>query len=149
MTIGELAARVGIAASAIRFYEKAGLITPPARIRGRRVYGSDSLNQIALIVFAKETGFTLDEIKVLLRGFPRSTPASIRWQKMARRKSLELDRALARITAMRAMLKSVLACRCSSLEQCARNFANSQDKWRIADDRPKRRRASLRNGRLQ
>jgi MerR family redox-sensitive transcriptional activator SoxR len=131
MRIGELAARSHIAPSAIRFYEKAGLLTPPARVSGRRVYDSDVLHQLALIGFAKDTGFTLNEIKLLLRGFPESTPASARWRKMATKKTLELDRALAHMTAMRAMLRFILRCRCTSLAQCARDFANSPDKWRI------------------
>lgn len=145
MTIGELAGRAGMAASAIRFYERAGLLKPPARVGGRRVYDSDVLPQLAMIGFAKETGFTLDEIKLLLRGFPESTPASVRWQKLAGKKSQELDLALARMTAMRAMLKSVLACRCTSLAQCAREFANSQDEWLIPDGRSTRRIARLRD----
>jgi MerR family redox-sensitive transcriptional activator SoxR len=135
MTIGELAARAGIAASAIRFYEKAGLLTPPARSGGRRVYDSAVLQQVALIGFAKETGFRLDEIRLLLRGFPESAPASLRWKKMARIKTEEIDRALASMTAMRAMLQSVLSCRCKSLEQCAREFASCPEKWSLRGGR--------------
>jgi MerR family redox-sensitive transcriptional activator SoxR len=136
MTIGELAARGGIAASAIRYYERAGLLTAPARSGGKRVYDPGVLHQIALIGFAKETGFTLGEIKLLLRGFPESTPASQRWKKMAHDKTIELDRALARITAMKTMLKSVLSCRCKSMAQCARDFASSPEKWSIAGKMP-------------
>ena len=70
MTIGEIAARSGIPASAIRYYEKKGLLGMPARASGRRVYDSGILHPLVIIRFAKETGFTLPEIRLLLRGFP-------------------------------------------------------------------------------
>lgn len=124
MTIGELAGQAGIAASAVRYYEKEGLLRPPARVNGRRVYPSDVLHQLIVIRFAKENGFTLPEIKLLLRGFPESTSASARWKKLARAKIAELESTIARAHAMKAMLESLAThCRCRKLEQCAQGFA--------------------------
>jgi MerR family redox-sensitive transcriptional activator SoxR len=63
MTIGEVAERAGVKPSAIRYYEKAGLLTPPARINGRRIYAPQAMHQLVIILFAKNTGFTLKEIR--------------------------------------------------------------------------------------
>jgi len=124
MTIGELARQAGIAASAIRYYEKEGLLRAPARANGRRVYASDALHQLVVIRFAKENGFTLPEIKLLLRGFPESTTASARWKKLARGKIAELESTIAKAQAMKEMLESLAThCRCRKLEQCAQGFA--------------------------
>ena len=119
MTIGDVAARSGIAASAIRYYESVGLLASPVRVSGRRVYSPDVLNQLTIITFAKETGFRLPEIKLLLRGFPEGATVKQRWRKLAVRKSEELDRSLSKMRTMKTMLKAVLSCRCKTLEQCA------------------------------
>jgi MerR family redox-sensitive transcriptional activator SoxR len=124
MTIGEVAARAGLATSAIRYYEKAGLLKPPARVNGRRIYSADILHQLIVIRFAKDNAFTLPEIKRLLRGFPESTPASVRWKKLARVKIAELESTIAKAQAMKEMLESLASrCRCRSLAQCAQGFA--------------------------
>lgn len=136
MTIGDVAARAGIAASAIRYYEKAGLLKAPARTNGRRVYQPEVLHQFVIIRFAKDTGFTLPEIRVLLHGFPENTTASARWKKLARGKIIELESTLAKARAMKEMLESVISCcRCRTLEQCARGFANYPGKSRPTDKR--------------
>src|SRR6266850_900724 len=71
MKIGELAARASLNASAIRYYEKLGLLAPPQRIGGQRRYPSDALQRVLLIRFATDMGFTLAEIKLLLSGLLR------------------------------------------------------------------------------
>src|SRR4029077_18891785 len=83
MTIGELAALSNLKPSAIRFYEKTGLLPTPTRKNGRRVYSSEAANRLTLIAFAKDTGFSLPEIKLLLHGFPSTTTAGDRWRKLA------------------------------------------------------------------
>ena len=124
MTIGEVAARAGIAPSAIRFYEKAGLLKPPARVNGRRIYANGAVHQLVVILFAKANGFTIPEIRLLLRGFPESTPASVRWKKLARGKIAELEASIVKARAMKEMLDSIAAhCRCRTLEQCAQGLA--------------------------
>jgi len=124
MTIGEVAARAGIAPSAIRFYEKGGLLKPPVRLNGRRIYSEGAVHQLVVILFAKANGFTLPEIRLLSRGFPDSTPASVRWKKMARGKIAELEASIVKAKAMKGMLESLAAhCRCRSFEQCARGLA--------------------------
>jgi MerR family redox-sensitive transcriptional activator SoxR len=130
MTIGEIAAQAGLATSAIRYYEKAGLLPAAARTNGRRVYPAEVLNQLMVIGFAKNTGFTLAEIKLLLRGFPETTPASARWKKLARGKIAEMQATIAKAEAMKEMLESITGCRCRKLEQCAQGFARRPELWR-------------------
>jgi MerR family redox-sensitive transcriptional activator SoxR len=128
MTIGEVAAQAGLATSAIRYYERAGLLKPAPRANGRRIYSADVLHPLLIIRFAKETGFTLPEIRFLLHGFPQNTTASARWKKMARGKIVELEAALARTQTMKKMLEAIMCCQCRTLEQCARGFARSKGK---------------------
>lgn len=123
MRIGEIASRAGLATSAIRYYEKAGLLKAPQRAGGRRVYQPDVLHHLVIIRFAQQTGFTLKEIRLLIHGFPESTPASARWRKMAGRKIRELDEAARKTIAMKRTLEKILGCRCQRLEQCARGLA--------------------------
>ena len=135
MNIGKLAAQAGLATSAIRYYEKAGLLPTAARTNGRRVYPAEALNQLMVIGFAKNTGFTLTEIKLLLRGFPESTPASARWKKLAKGKIAEMQATIAKAEAMKKMLESITGCRCRKLEQCAQGFARRPQLWRPAGRR--------------
>ena len=129
MTIGEVAAKATIATSAIRYYERAGLLRQPSRKNGRRVYSDDILHQLVIIEFAKETGFTLSEIRLLIHGFPETAPASARWKKMAREKIRELDILLAKTKAMRDMLEAMTSCRCRKLEQCAEGLERNRKRW--------------------
>ena len=140
MTIGEVAAKATIATSAIRYYERSGLLKQPLRKNGRRVYSEGVLHQLVIIEFAKETGFTLSEIKLLLHGFPENTPASARWKKMAREKIHELDVALAKTKAMRDMLETMTSCRCRKLEQCAQGLERNRQRWHLsASPKPRTR----------
>lgn len=123
MTIGELAAQGGIKPSAIRFYERTGLLPAPMRKNGRRVYASDAVHRITLIGFAKDTGFSLPEIKLLIHGFPNTTTAGDRWRKMATSKIAQLESSIAKARAMESMLRSIMKCRCVTIDQCARGLA--------------------------
>jgi MerR family redox-sensitive transcriptional activator SoxR len=121
--IGEVAKRVGVRPSAVRYYEERGLIAPEGRSGGRRVYGQEAVERMALILFSKEAGFSLDEIRKLLAGFPAGTPAGVRWSEMAAAKLLELDAMTRRIEVMRAALQRISRCGCGDLDQCARGMA--------------------------
>jgi MerR family redox-sensitive transcriptional activator SoxR len=130
MTIGELAASSGLRPSAIRFYEKAGLLPAPARRNGRRVYASEAAHRLFLIGFAKDNGFSLPEIKLLLHGFPPSTTAGDRWRKLATSKIRELEASIKKARAMEQMLRSIMNCRCTTIDQCARGLADCLQKRR-------------------
>jgi len=115
MPIGELARKAGLASSAIRYYERRGLLPRPERRSGRRVYDESALARLAAIGFAQEAGFTLSEIEELASRFPTQ-----RWRALAVRKLAEIEESAARLSVARAMLEGVLSCGCFDLEQCGR-----------------------------
>jgi MerR family redox-sensitive transcriptional activator SoxR len=78
---------------------------------------------LTLINFAKETGFSLPEIKLLLHGFPSAVTAGDRWRKLAASKIQQLEANIAKARAMEQMLRSLMKCRCSTIDQCARGIA--------------------------
>ncbi len=83
LTIGEVARRARIQPSALRYYERVGLLDPPPRVGGRRQYDPRVLHRLAAIGVAQQAGFTIAEIKTLLNGFAAETPAAARWRALA------------------------------------------------------------------
>ncbi len=120
LTIGEVARRAGVRASAIRYYEEAGLLEEPERVGGKRRYDEEALRRLALIGCVKLAGFTLGEIRTLLHGFPAGTGAAQRWQALASEKLVEVDEAIAQLRQTRGLLEEALRCECASLDECAR-----------------------------
>ena len=119
LPIGEVARRAGVRASAIRYYEEAGLLEEPERVGGKRRYDEEALRRLALIGGAKRAGFTLGEIRTLLHGFPAGTGAAQRWQALASEKLVEVDDAIAQLRETRELLEEALRCDCASLDECA------------------------------
>lgn len=120
LSIGEVARRSGLRASAIRYYERVGVLAAPTRVSGRRRYSSEVLDRLAVIQFARFAGFTLPEIRQLFHGFKDGTTASIRWQKLAARKVRELDQLIAHASSIKSLLETQLQCGCQSLAECGR-----------------------------
>ncbi len=118
MTIGEVARQVGVAPSAIRYYEEIGLLPPPARVNGRRRYDASTVQRLQVVERAQRAGFTLDEIRELFFGFAVGTHPHMRWETLARRKLAELDEQRSRIQAMQDLLREELRCGCLTMEQC-------------------------------
>ena len=118
LPIGAVAQRVGIATSVIRYYETIGLLPLPPRLNGRRRYDARTVQRLMVIGRAQQAGFTLAEIRELFFGFEVGTPPAVRWEALARRKLAELDAQLARIAAMRELLREGLRCGCLTIEQC-------------------------------
>ncbi len=118
MRIGELSQRTGLAPSAIRYYEAEGLLPPAERVNGRRQFDDESLQCLAVVRLAKSAGFTIGEIRTLLKGFPGPAPASHHWHALARRKLPEVDALISRGEEMRRVLKLGLECECVSLDDC-------------------------------
>jgi MerR family redox-sensitive transcriptional activator SoxR len=123
LTIGDVARRAGLSPSAIRYYESVGLVEPERRSGGRRLYGEVAVERLALISFAKDAGFTLDEIRQLIAGFPEETPAGARWTELATSKLAELEEELQRIEVMRGALLRIMHCRCDDVDQCANRIS--------------------------
>ena len=125
MKIGELAGRSGLNASAIRYYERRGLLPAPHRAGGQRRYSADALDRVLLIRFASEMGFTLSEIKVFLNDLRDDAPVGPRWEKLAHRKIQEVQRGIQRARRMKSLLEHLLHCRCVSLEVCVKRLSLS------------------------
>lgn len=119
LTIGDVARQAGINTSAVRYYERVGLLPKPARVSGQRRYDTGVLTQLALVRMAQEAGFTIGEIKTLTSGFPDDTPPAERWQELARRKLPEVDALIQRMLTVRQVLEESLRCDCLTLDACA------------------------------
>ncbi len=113
LSISEVASQIGLRPSAIRYYEQIGILPPAQRVSGQRRYDVTALHRLVVIQRARQTGFTLAEIKQLFFGFRTGTPPSIRWQKLKKRKTVELDAMLEHIQSMRALLEQQGKCRCT------------------------------------
>lgn len=118
MTIGEVARTAGIRASAIRYYEHAGVLPAASRVSGQRRYDGRVLKLLAVVALAREAGFTIREIRGLFRDFSPETVASKRWRKLAAAKLQELDETLRRTRLMREIVVEAMECRCETLEDC-------------------------------
>ncbi len=120
LTIGEVAQRAGIRASAIRYYESVEILPAPRRINGHRRYDSRVFERLAIIQTAQQAGFTVSEIRTLFNGFTTEIPASVRWQELAGQKLVEVDALIHRAQAMKRLLEEgLLRCRCLTLDECA------------------------------
>ena len=118
MTIGEAARATGLATSAIRYYEKAGLVPPPPRRSNARRYDVEAVGRLQVIQLARDAGFSIDETRTLFTGFsPAATPAE-RWAELAARKLKALDAEIALRQRMKALLKASFQCGCVHFEEC-------------------------------
>jgi MerR family redox-sensitive transcriptional activator SoxR len=120
LSIGEVARRAGLRPSALRYYERIGLIAPQSRQNGRRRYDPAVFGGLAVIHHAKRAGFTIAETRLLLTGFGLDVTASARWRSMAQRKQEELDRVIANARRMKKLLRLATKCKCVTLEECGR-----------------------------
>lgn len=126
MKIGQLAAQSGASASAIRYYEKLGLLPPAERISGQRRYSTDALDRLLLIRFAGEMDFTLAEIKLFLNGFRPDAPVSARWRQLTTAKIADLrQRLIFTRRLLRFLQRLQTCCRCVQLHQCVSGLSLS------------------------
>lgn len=137
MTISELARQVGVKPSAIRYYEDVGVLRRPERTSGQRRYDEAAAYRLAVVVRARQLGFTLDEIKELFFGFRPSATASDRWQLLTRRKLAELEERIAQIEAMRDVLRRLSHCSCTVLERCGRGMLQRLQEEQVLDGKRK------------
>lgn len=104
--IGEVARRAGIATSAIRYYERLGLIEPPARLGGRRAYSPAGLRRLVFIGMLQDAGLSLDDIGGILRAHDVAE-----WKAIATERLGHLDAEIARLQQAREYLAGALLCR--------------------------------------
>ncbi|MBO0850364.1 MAG: MerR family transcriptional regulator [Pseudonocardia sp.] len=119
LTIGELARRAGVATSALRYYEKVGLLPTPARVSGQRRYPESAVRRVGIILLLRDVGFTLAEQKQLTAS---GTIAPDEWQQLARRKLELLDELIANAQSAREAITHSLRCPHEDFEHCP-NFA--------------------------
>jgi MerR family redox-sensitive transcriptional activator SoxR len=107
LTIGELSRRTDVATSALRYYEELGLVRPVARVSGHRRYPPDAVGEVGSVLFLRDVGFTLEEIRRLMAARSRSPRA---WRELVGRKITELDERIAEAQAARVALEHSIAC---------------------------------------
>jgi MerR family transcriptional regulator, redox-sensitive transcriptional activator SoxR len=118
LTIGELAQRAGLATSAIRYYERVGMLPPAERVSGQRRYGEDAVARLAFIAAAQNAGFTLREIRELADRADDEHGFAAPMRELSVRKLPEVRAAIERAEAMRSWLEVAGGCDCESLEDC-------------------------------
>jgi MerR family transcriptional regulator, redox-sensitive transcriptional activator SoxR len=118
-TIGQLAQRAGLATSAIRFYERTGVLPEPARVSGQRRYGPDAIRRLEVLEVAKRAGFSLAEAKLLLQSADAGTPAFEAVRELAERKLPDIEALISRAQEMRTWMLAATDCSCTSLDVCA------------------------------
>ena len=134
IAIGELVQRTGLASSALRYYERAGLLSPAARSGGRRHYGSSSIERVAVIQLCQDAGFTLREIRALLTAWSRRSRL---WAPLAKAKLGELDTRIARAERAKTLVQHALACPHRNLVTCP-NFRVALKAYLDSRERPAR-----------
>lgn len=122
MSIGEVARRADVRTSALRYYERVGVLPGPGRVNGRRRYNGEVLREVldrlAVVRVAQQAGFTIAEIRELLDGFSEDTPPSERWRVLAHEKLPEVEALVERALGMKRLLERGLVCECLRLEDC-------------------------------
>ena len=118
LAISDVARVFGLRTSAIRYYEQIGILPPAMRKNGQRRYNNTVLFRLAVVQRARETGFTLEEIRELFFGFPSGTPPPKRWHQLSQRKIAELRVRMKRIKLMETLLKRMENCHCDALDEC-------------------------------
>ncbi|HET8683549.1 MAG TPA: redox-sensitive transcriptional activator SoxR [Micromonosporaceae bacterium] len=119
LTIGELAQRSGVAASALRYYERLGLVRATRTTGNQRRYDRSELRRVAFIRVAAQVGVSLDEIAAALHSLPDSrTPTKADWERLSRAWKGRLDAQITLLERLRDQLTSCIGCGCLSLRRC-------------------------------
>jgi MerR family redox-sensitive transcriptional activator SoxR len=118
LAIGAVAERYGVAATTLRYWEQIGLLPPPPRSSGRRRYDLDALRRVKFIRMAKQSGLSLDAIRVLLAGHIDRSPAFADWANVARDQLQTIDVRIADLVRLRATIEECLECGCQHPRRC-------------------------------
>lgn len=133
LAIGDVARRSDVSASALRFYERRGLIRSTRTAGNQRVYHREMLRRISIIRVAQTLGLTLKEISEAMNELPdQRTPTKRDWEKLSKKWQGELDERIAQMQQLRDKLTRCIGCGCLSLRSCT--LHNRQD--HIAADGP-------------
>lgn len=127
LTIGQVAKRSGVAASALRFYEDRGLIRSIREPGAQRRYPRPTLRRVAFIVFAQKLGMSLDQIAAELATIPPGrAPTNEDWQRITKSWKAALAARIAELRRLEAGLTECIGCGCLSLAKC--QLANPADR---------------------
>ena len=119
LSVGEVAARSGVAVSAVHFYEAEGLISGWRTTANHRRYGRDVLRRIAIIKVGQRAGIPLKEIAAAFAGLPSErSPTAKDWAKLAASWKSDLDQRIHRLTLLQKRLSGCIGCGCLSVEAC-------------------------------
>jgi len=119
LTVSEVAHRSGFAPSALRYYEREGLIEASRTAGGQRRYPRSVLRRLAFIRAAGNVGLSLEEIRAELAQLPANrTPTKSDWRRISAHWRTRLDEQVAALEALRDRLDSCIGCGCLSLKQC-------------------------------
>lgn len=119
LTIGEVADRTGLATSALRFYERRGLIAASRTEGGQRRFRRDVLRRVAFIRVAQRVGLSLEEIEEALAWLPADrAPNRQEWGRVSRRWQKRLDERIELLEGLRNGLTQCIGCGCLSLQRC-------------------------------
>ena len=119
LTVGDVAERSGFAPSALRFYERQGLLSATRTAGGQRRYERSVLRRLAFIRAARNVGLSLDEVANALAALPGGrTPTRADWSRLSRGWRRRLDEQITALVALRDGLDSCIGCGCLSLERC-------------------------------
>lgn len=120
LTIGALAARTGLAVSAIRFYEEKGLIQPLRTAGGQRRFLRSDIRRLSFAMIAQRLGWTIPRIAAELAGLPEGrAPSQADWRRTSAAFGREIDQRIAALQRMRETLDGCIGCGCLSLKKCA------------------------------
>lgn len=120
LTIGDLAARTGLAVSAIRFYETHGIVAPVRNSGGHRRYGRHDIRRLSFVMAAQSMGFPLGEIADHLRDLPaHKAPSKADWSRISKIFQEKIDDRIANLQDIRDKLDGCIGCGCLSLDVCA------------------------------
>jgi MerR family redox-sensitive transcriptional activator SoxR len=119
LSIGEVSARSGVAPSALRFYEREGLIASGRTDGNQRRYERAVLRRIAFIQAGRAAGVSLADIRTALDRLPKSRiPSREDWERLSNRWRDDLDARIATLQALRERLTTCIGCGCLSIDKC-------------------------------
>ncbi|MBB1252937.1 redox-sensitive transcriptional activator SoxR [Streptomyces alkaliterrae] len=119
LTIGELSARSGMAASALRYYEELGLISSTRTAGGQRRYARATLRRVAFVRAAQQVGLSLDEAREAMARLPADrAPNAREWSRVARRWESRVEERIAELQRLKERLGGCVGCGCLSLQKC-------------------------------
>ena len=119
LTIGDMAARSGVAPSALRYYEREGLIRSTRTGGNQRRYERHELRRVAFIRIAQQVGVSLEEIREALAQLPENrTPTKADWARLSARWRRKLEERITLMERLRDQLTGCIGCGCLSLQRC-------------------------------